>query len=274
MSLTPQDVQSQQFNARFRGYDMDEVDEFLERVADEMLTLIQENKQLRERIEGLKRDLSAYREQERSFQKAIISAQQIADEMKEKSEAEAKRVLEQAREEADALLQQAHTEVATVERRLDELRAQKEEIKEELRAMLTSYLARLDEEPAAGQTEPAAPSARPVSDHEEAGGQQAANRDKGPDDASLGELYEKIDLPATFFAANEEEDEEDAARAEGRDEEDGPPMSLAEITASTESEEDDDRPLPDLDGEMLFNLDDPLDDLAPDIKIKDDDRDG
>ena len=267
MSLTPQDIQSQQFNARFRGYDMDEVDEFLERVADEMLTLIQENKQLRERIEGLKRDLSAYREQERSFQKAIISAQQIADEMKEKSGAEARRIVEEAKEEAAALLQQAHDEVAAVERRLDELRAQKSEIKEELRAMLTAYLARLDEE------EPAAAATRAEPSQAGPDASPPAAADEPADD-----LYEKIDLPDSFLpvgeeAAGEEKEEEEERTDDGEQ----PPMSLAEITAEgaeAAAVEEDEQVLPDLEGEMLFHLDDPLDDLAPDIKIKDEDRDG
>ncbi len=244
MSLTPQDIQSQQFAARFRGYDMDEVDEFLERVADEMLTLIQENKQLKERIDGLKRDLATYRDQERSFQKAIISAQQIADEMKEKSEAEARAIVEDAKQEAATILQQAHDEVTALERRLDDLRAQKTEVKEELRAMLTAYLARLDEEPT--EAAPATAASETVAEE--------------PDD----DLYEKIDLPETTLPETEPEptaDEEDDAQMT---------FSLADITAEAEEEEEDDQALPDIDGEMLFNLDDPLDDLAPDIKIKDD----
>ncbi len=266
MSLTPQDIQSQQFTARFRGYDMDEVDEFLERVADEMLTLIQENKQLRERIEGLKHDLSAYREQERSFQKAIISAQQIADEMKEKSEAEAKRVVDEARTEAARLLQQAQDEVAAMERHLDELQARKNVIKEELRAMLTTHLSRLDEE------EPAAPAPRAGAAQAESGTTPPTTADEVPND----DLYEKIDLPDTFLPAEPSPGDE----MEGH--EDEHPMSLTEITAGEGDDEDgagaeegDDQHLPDLEGEMLFSLDDdPLDDLAPDIKIKDEERDG
>ncbi len=248
MSLTPQDIQSQQFHVRFRGFDMDEVDDFLEKVADQMLTVIQENKQLKERLEELGRELAAYRDQEKSFQKAMVSAQQIADEMRKKSEQEARTIVAEAREEAENLRQQAHNEVAAIERRLDDLRGQKETIKEELRAMLNTYLSRLDEEPAAADDQ--ATEQRPVPDKSTAAPQKPQQPDQD-DDAS--DLFQKIDIPDEDLRFEEEEDS-------------GTVFNLAE-----ESGPEEEQSLPDLEGEMLFNLDDPLDDLTPDIKIKDED---
>ena len=145
MALTPQDIQSQQFHVRFRGFDVDEVDDFLEKVAEDYLTAIQENKQLKERLEELKNDLSTYRHQEKSFQKAFISAQQVADEMMEKSEKEAADIVGRARQEAEQLLTGAQEEIVGLEKQLDQLKSRKNKIQEELRATLSGYLEQLNE---------------------------------------------------------------------------------------------------------------------------------
>ena len=53
MAITPEDIQHQEFQVRLRGFDMDEVDTFLEQVAEELYHLRRENDQLRERIRTL-----------------------------------------------------------------------------------------------------------------------------------------------------------------------------------------------------------------------------
>lgn len=234
-NLTPQDIQSQQFTVRFRGFDIDEVDNFLEKVADDFLTLIQENKQLKERLEELSGHLKTYREQERSFQKAIVSAQQIVDTMKEQSRQEAKQIVDNAREEASRLMREAHAEVTAQERMLDEFKRQKQQIKHELRTLLQAYMQRLDEDVEPDQP----PSSQPA--------KAAPVQEEGidPDD-----LYQKIDIPEEEYTFSAEEAASDSLFPAAGDEDSVPA-------------------LPDIGGEMLFDLDDPLDDLTPDIKIKD-----
>jgi DivIVA domain-containing protein len=58
MSLTPQETQ-RDFKERFRGYDPDEVDEHLARLADRMVSLQQERDQLIERLRDAERALGA-----------------------------------------------------------------------------------------------------------------------------------------------------------------------------------------------------------------------
>jgi len=54
MTITPLDIQQQQFKTRFRGFDIREVDTFLEQMADAFEALQSENKKLREEINRLK----------------------------------------------------------------------------------------------------------------------------------------------------------------------------------------------------------------------------
>ena len=252
MALTPQDIQSQQFHVRFRGFDVDEVDDFLEKVAEDYLTVIQENKQLRERLEEMKNELGTYRGQEKSFQKAIVSAQQIADEMKTKSEQEAEDIVAKAEREAEGLRNQAHGEIAALEKELDRLRSQKDSIRDELRSMLQGYLDGL-EESFPGQMQ----QSRAASKTMEAGSSkfeyiERENTASTGQEVSLDtddDFYEKVDLTDDFRLPDEENFDSSA--------------SNDRFTLS----EKDDSTLPDLDGEMIFSLDDPLDDLTPDINI-------
>ena len=58
MKITPLDIRQQQFSVRFRGFDAEEVDTFLEMIADEYETVIEENRKLKEEIEKKDRDIA------------------------------------------------------------------------------------------------------------------------------------------------------------------------------------------------------------------------
>lgn len=251
MALTPQDIQSQQFHVRFRGFDVDEVDDFLEKVAEDYLTAIQENKQLKERLEELKNDLSTYRDQEKSFQKAFISAQQVADEMMEKSEREAADIIGHARQEAEQLLAGAQEEIVGLEKQLDLLKSRKNKIQDELRSTLSGYLEQLDEVFEATAIEDASPDSFSSVDESVSVDADDAFPDPLAAEAEEDDLYEKVDLTDDFRLPDEDELPEDSA------------------SSTFSMQEKEEEPLPDLEGEMVFSLDDPLDDLAPDIRIGD-----
>ena len=82
MKLTPLDVRHKEFKRGMRGYADDEVDEFLDEVADEFERIFKENIDLGERVEGLEERLAHYRMIEETLQKTLVSAQQSAEELK------------------------------------------------------------------------------------------------------------------------------------------------------------------------------------------------
>lgn len=291
MALTPQDVQSQQFHVRFRGFDVDEVDDFLEKVSEDYLTAIQENKRLKERLEELQNDLVTYRDQEKSFQKAFVSAQQMADEMTEKSKKEAAEIVEQAQQEAQRLHQAANQEIAGLEKQLDLLKAQKNEIREELRTTLTGYLGRLDEifeaapAPATESRYTEEPTDPPLEDDvaEDLADEEEVEYEAGSIEIE-GSSYEE-DAGATEKDQNEDTFFQGLADAES--DEDDDLYEKVDLTDDFRLPEEDELPdggegkksifsmgekqeqaLPDIEGEMVFSLDDPLDDLAPDNQIR------
>lgn len=239
MIMTPEDIQTQQFHVRFRGFDVEEVDSFLEKTAEAYLAQIEENKTLEVQVEQLTKEMAARRSQEKSFQNALIAAQKITEEMKEKSERKALELLSEAREEASQIRQEAHREVAGLEQEVDHLKKLKSQIQAVLRKFLQSYLDQLGESSATTA----------AGSHEE----YAAAQD------DVSDLYEKIDLPDDLLDVPP-----DAITTEDED------TRVSDLFA----EEAEQSAIPDMDSDMVFDLEDPLDDNdhEPAVTI-DDDRD-
>ena len=119
--LTSHDVRAQEFHRVMRGYDRSQVDEFKQRMAEEIDRLVRERVQLDERVKGMSEQLKSYRDRERAMNDALVSAQQLRTEMQSQVDREreiatrdtttqAERILLEARTEAERLLQQAHAE--------------------------------------------------------------------------------------------------------------------------------------------------------------------
>jgi cell division initiation protein len=252
MTITPQDIQSQQFHVRFRGFDVEEVDGFLERVAEEFLVLMEEHRQLAAQVDALKKEIDSYHHQEKAFQTAIISAQQIAEEMKIKSRREAEEITAAAQEEARQIREEANAEIVGLETEVDRLKEMKQQAGHELRRMLQTYLAQLDAG-LAGTLAPAASEEKPeLPAPEESGG-----RDEEAPVVDLSDLYEKIELPDEEFAPP------GGLGAELDSDEDVRDLftmgTVDEVPEST---------IPDLEGDMLFTLEDPLDEEGPTVSFE------
>ena len=145
MTLMPEDIQSKQFHVRFRGFDVEEVDGFLEQIAENFLMLLEENRTLKAKIESMTLELESFRKDESSFKSAILSAQKVGDEMKKKSRSDANRLLAQANAEATQLKDEANKEIAALELRVDQLKGMQTKIMGDLRGVLNGYLDQLSE---------------------------------------------------------------------------------------------------------------------------------
>ena len=115
MSLSPQDIQ-RDFKERFRGYDPDEVDEHLSRLADRVVSLQDERDRALERMREIERTGGGNAgggngtlDSERLLKRTLIAAEQTADRVVSEAESEAERVVSDARRRADELLASARS---------------------------------------------------------------------------------------------------------------------------------------------------------------------
>ena len=99
--FTPQEVQEKTFvKAVFGGYDMQTVDEFLEPLIEDYITLYKENAVLKSKMKVLVEKLEEYRNQEASMRSTMISAQRAADNMMAEAEKKVARMMAEAQANA------------------------------------------------------------------------------------------------------------------------------------------------------------------------------
>ena len=106
MRITPMDIRQQQFTVRmFRGFDVQEVDTFLEDVAQDYEALIKENALLKEQLQMLEDAPRGLEDREKVLQQTLVTTQQVAEEMKEGARREAALILREAELEGEKLLE-------------------------------------------------------------------------------------------------------------------------------------------------------------------------
>jgi cell division initiation protein len=113
MRLSAMDIRRQQFAIKmFRGLDPQEVDAFLEEIADAWEQLHRENNLLKEQLTTLEEQKKATDEQNRSLQDTLVTAQKIAEEFRESSKRAADILLREAELQAEKFLQEKRQELS------------------------------------------------------------------------------------------------------------------------------------------------------------------
>jgi len=107
MPLSPLDIHNKEFGRSFRGYDEDEVDDFLERIIQDYEGLIRQNKELEDRVENLLEKLKHFTNIEESLSKAILIAQETAEEVKANARKEAQLIIKESEKNADRIVSEA-----------------------------------------------------------------------------------------------------------------------------------------------------------------------
>jgi DivIVA domain-containing protein len=139
--LSAHDVRHQEFHRALRGYDATQVDDFKERIAQELDRLWRERGQVADRVQNMVEQLKGFRDRERAMNEALIAAQQLRADVQAQADKEADLVLQRARAQADQLLQEARTEA---ERVVEQARAEDQRIRlahEGVRRQFLGYVA-------------------------------------------------------------------------------------------------------------------------------------
>ena len=139
--FTPQQIDQISFGrATFGGYDMQQVDEFLEPLTEDYVTLYKENALLKSKMRVLVGKLEEYRKNETSMKEAVINAQKTCDKMVAEAEAKCARMLSSASSTAAANADASEAQIAAENARVEEARqaaaAKINELQEQLRTCI------------------------------------------------------------------------------------------------------------------------------------------
>jgi cell division initiation protein len=107
MPIRPIDVRRKEFKNSFRGYDANQVDDFLDAVADEFERSYTENSRMREEISSLRERLQQFEELEGSIRAALVHAEQAANDLRRTAAQEAEDLRLSANREAEFTIREA-----------------------------------------------------------------------------------------------------------------------------------------------------------------------
>ncbi|MCI1857637.1 MAG: DivIVA domain-containing protein [Sporolactobacillus sp.] len=122
MPLTPLDIRQKEFSRTFRGYDEDEVNDFLDQIIKDYETLIGEKADLEAQIKAAKEKLGHFSNIETTLNKSILVAQQTAEEVKQNANKESKLIVMEAKKNADRIINEALEKSRKVTLNIEELK--------------------------------------------------------------------------------------------------------------------------------------------------------
>lgn len=138
MKVTPLDLRQAQFKTKMRGYDPQEVAPFLADAANELEHALREIDRLKHEAVRSDASMAEYREREVSLRNTLLTAQKLADQIKENAEQEAKTLIREAEARADLILQKAQARLAEVDRDISEMKLRRRDVEGSLEASIAS----------------------------------------------------------------------------------------------------------------------------------------
>lgn len=138
--MTSFDSKNQEFKKVFRGYDPEEVKDFLERLAGELENSQKHQLELDKKIVQLETQVQDFETMEKALQQTFLQAQQTSDKAIENARKEAQLIIQEAEIKASQILEKARNDLTTMKEHLTILRAKKDSIVSRLRILLDSEL--------------------------------------------------------------------------------------------------------------------------------------
>ncbi len=137
MRLSAMDIRQQQFAVKLiRGFDPQEVDAFLDEVADDWDELLKENNLLKSQLVTLEEQKKAIEEQNRTLQDTLVTAQKMAEEFRDSSKRAADILLREAQLQAEKFLEEKRQELTKLTADVDGYKLIKRQAAEQLLSTL------------------------------------------------------------------------------------------------------------------------------------------
>ncbi len=138
MKVSPITIKKQEFNKSLRGYDKDEVQAFLDKLADEFEILQKENDALKRELEEATAKLSEFRRIEKNLQDTLLKAQESSSKSIESTKKQAGLMIKEAEIKASQILEKARENANEIRNAVISLREEKDLIVANLKSIVDS----------------------------------------------------------------------------------------------------------------------------------------
>lgn len=140
------DIHNQEFSKVFRGYDEDEVNEFLDQIIKDYELVLREKKEIEQKLEETYERLGHYTNIEGTLNKSILVAQEAAEEVKRNAQKEAKLIIKEAEKNADRIVNDSLLKARKIAVEIEELKKQSKVFRMRFKMLVEAQLDLLDNE--------------------------------------------------------------------------------------------------------------------------------
>jgi len=143
--LRPIDIQNKEFEKKIKGYNCDEVDDFLDVVIQDYELLFKENRTLKDKIGLLTETVERYRKMEDAMEKTIAMARETAEEARKNAEAEASAIINKAKLDASYLSRQIDDEHMKRHQEMLNVKSEIEQYKMRIKSLCANMMKMVDD---------------------------------------------------------------------------------------------------------------------------------
>jgi len=138
MKISPIEIRQQEFTKKMRGYDPDEVQNFLESLAEELDKLNVENESFQNEVESLTDQVNEFKKIEKNLQDTLLSAQESSAKSMEATKKQTGLMIREAELKASQIIEKARESTNDIRNAVVNLREEKDLILAKLKAIVSS----------------------------------------------------------------------------------------------------------------------------------------
>jgi cell division initiation protein len=132
MKISSLDIQRQKFQVKLKGYDQEEVRNFLITVAEQIEELCRENDLLKQDVERMRERLNEYEERDHILKNTLVTAQKTSETMIINTKKEADLIIKEAEFKATKLMEHAQSQVLKIQNDMLDLKLQRKALQDKI----------------------------------------------------------------------------------------------------------------------------------------------
>ncbi|MCP4632597.1 MAG: DivIVA domain-containing protein [candidate division Zixibacteria bacterium] len=144
MNIKPVDIRHQEFKKSFRGFDIVEVEQYLNQIADNFEEILSENEKLKNLSNELKAKLESYTNIENAISQTLVDTKKTAENIIQNAKQEAEIIVKKSQNDADDIILKASEKAVKIRQDMHDLENRKAALVAELRSLLQTHLQMLE----------------------------------------------------------------------------------------------------------------------------------
>ena len=143
--ITPVDIENKEFKKGFRGYNEEEVDDFLDSVKEDFENLYRENLDLKEKLKLYQEQVSRYKSIEETLNATLITAQTAAEDTCTAANKKARIIVEEAELKSKQIIEDCNERIVDLRKEYDSLVKEFKVFRNRFKSLIEDEMRNIDE---------------------------------------------------------------------------------------------------------------------------------